>query len=97
MNIDATADQDEAAAFYRDLTDPNARAMVDFLREHAGERFEAREIMTALGFTKHSDVARAAYAVGEVARKHGLPRLWLEAQLGYTMSPETAEALLRAS
>jgi len=97
MNTIATSSPEAVAAFERDLTDPNARAMVDFLREHAGQRFEAREIMTALGFAQHRDVALAAYAVGEVARRHGLTRPWLEAQLGYMMAPETADLLQRAS
>jgi hypothetical protein len=81
-------------AFYRDVTEPNARALLDFLIDHPGERLEGRAIMTALGFAEHRDVALAAYAVGEVAGRHGVKRPWLEAQLGYTMSPETA-ALLR--
>lgn len=97
MNTYTAVDPADIAAFNHDLTDANARAMLDFLREHAGERFEAREIMTALGLGRHRDVALAAYAVGEVAGRHGLPRPWLEAQLGYTMAPETAEALRRAS
>ncbi|HUG16744.1 MAG TPA: hypothetical protein VMM78_17190 [Thermomicrobiales bacterium] len=92
-----TASPEAAIAFYDDLTDPNARAMVDFLRDRAGQRFEAREIMTALGFARHSDVARAAFAVGEAARQHGLTRPWNEAQLGYMMAPETADLLERAS
>lgn len=96
MNDRTLADQETQAAFDRDVTDPNARALLDFLIEHAGERHEAREIMTALGFAQHRDVALAAYAVGEVAGRHGLKRPWLEAQLGYTMSPETAAALRQA-
>lgn len=87
---------DDLAEFYRDVTDPNGRAVLDFLIDHPGERFEAREIMTALGFGQHRDVALAAYAVGEAAGRHGQKRPWLEAQLGYTMSPEVAEALRRA-
>lgn len=90
----SSASQGTLAAFYRNVTDPNARAVLDFLIDHPGERHEARTIMTALGFERHRDVALAAYAVGEIAGKHGQKRPWLEAQLGYTMSPETA-ALLR--
>lgn len=97
MNTFTTADQHEVAAFNRDVTDANARAMLDFLSEHAGQRFEAREIMTALGFGEHRNVALAAHAAGEIASRHGLTRPWNEAQLGYMMSPETAEALRRAS
>jgi hypothetical protein len=96
MDTFTTASPGAVAAFHRDLTDPNARAMVDFLREHAGQRFEAREIMAALGFSRHGDVARAAYEVGELARSHGLTRPWNEAQMGYMMPPETADALRRA-
>jgi hypothetical protein len=88
------ANQEQMTALYRDITDQNARAMLDFLIDHPGERFEARQIMEALDFAQHRDVALAAYAVGEVARTHGQQRPWLEAQLGYTMSPEVA-ALLR--
>jgi len=86
----------ETTAFYHDVTDMNARAMLDFLIDHPGQRFEARQIMEALGFAQHRDVGLAAYAVGEVANKHGQQRPWLEAQLGYTMSPEMAETLRRA-
>jgi len=81
------------AAFRSDVTDPNARALLDFLIDHAGERHEARQIMEALGFAQHRDVALAAHVVGHVAALHGLKRPWLEAQLGYTMSPEMAAAL----
>ena len=35
-------------------------------------------------------------SVGEVATRHGQNRPWLEAQLGYTMSPETAARLRQA-
>jgi hypothetical protein len=94
MDVRSTADQSDFAAFYRDITDPNARAMVDFLIDHPGERFEARQIMESLGFALHRDVGLAAYSVGQVAASHGQQRPWLEAQLGYTMSPEMA-ALLR--
>ena len=96
MNVRTSPDQAQLAAFYRDITDPNARAMLDFLIGHPGERFEARQIMEALDFAQHRDVGLAAYAVGEVARQHGQPRPWLEAQLGYTMSTEVAEVLRRA-
>jgi hypothetical protein len=96
MNVRTSADHVGLAAFYRDITDPNGRAMLDFLIDHPGERFEARQIMEALGFAQHRDVGLAAYAVGEVARKHGQPRPWLEAQLGYTMSPDVAGELRQA-
>jgi hypothetical protein len=92
----AVASHEELANFYRDVTNPNARAMLDFLIDHAGERFEARAIMEALEFAQHRDVALAAHAVGEVAAQHGIKRPWLEAQLGYTMSPEMAAALREA-
>lgn len=91
MNSISSLDSQQVVAFYREVTDPNGRAVLDFLIDHPGERFEARAIMTALGFDEHRDVALAAHAVGEVAKQHGQPRPWLEAQLGYTMSPEIAE------
>ena len=86
----------ETTAFYRDVTDTNARAMLDFLIDHPGQRFEARQIMEALGFAQHRDVGLAAYTVGEVATRHGQNRPWLEAQLGYTMSPDVAGELRQA-
>lgn len=96
MDEFASANQAVATAFYRDVTDPNGRAVLDFLIDHPGERHEARAIMTELGFAEHRDVALAAYAVGKVASQHRVKRPWLEAQLGYTMSPETADLLRRA-
>ena len=96
MDDPAFANLEAFAAFYHDVTDPDGRAVLDFLIDHPGDRFEARAIMTALGFERHRDVALAAYSVGDVASKHGVSRPWLEAQLGYTMSPETAERLRRA-
>ena len=95
-SMQTSADPPTLAAVYRDITDANARAMLDFLIDHPGERFEARQIMEALGFAEHRDVGLAAYAVGEVANRHGQRRPWLEAQLGYTMSPEMAAQLRRA-
>jgi hypothetical protein len=93
MNDITAASHAAAASFYAGVTDPNGRAVLDFLIDHPGQRFEARAIMEALGFAQHRDVALAAYAVGEVAGQHGLKRPWLEAQVGYTMSPEAATLL----
>lgn len=92
----ASANQDQLTTFYRDVTDPQGRAVLDFLIDHPGERFEARAIMETLGFAQHRDVALAAYAVGEAATMHGMKRPWLEAQLGYTMSMEMATRLREA-
>jgi hypothetical protein len=96
MNDITTAGRETAHAFYTSVTDPNGRAVLDFLIDHPGKRFEARTIMESLGFAQHRDVALAAYAVGQVAERHGVGRPWLEAQLGYTMSPETAAVLREA-
>jgi hypothetical protein len=96
MNQLASANDEQLTAFYHDITDANARAMVDFLINRPGQRFEARQIMETLGFAQHRDVGLAAYSVGEVATRHGQNRPWLEAQLGYTMSPETAGRLRQA-
>lgn len=96
MGEPATNDKEAMTSLYRGVTDADARAMLDFLIDHAGERFEARQIMESLGFARHRDVALAAYAIGEVAGQHGLKRPWLEAQLGYTMPAKTAEMLRMA-
>jgi hypothetical protein len=96
MDAHTSADGTALAAVYREATDPAARALLDFLIDHPGQRFEARQIMESLNFAQHRDVALAAHAVGEIAGRHGLERPWLEAQLGYTMSEEVAEALRTA-
>lgn len=96
MDEFTSTNQETVSAFYRDVTDTNARALLDFLIDHPGERFDARAIMTALNFAQHRDVALAAYAVGEVAGQHGGKRPWLEAQLGYQMSPDVAALLQQA-
>ena len=95
MSQDTSANHEQLAAIYHDITDTNARAMLDFLIDHPGQRFEARQIMETLGFAQHRDVGLAAYAVGEVATRHGQNRPWLEAQLGYSMSPDVASMLRR--
>jgi hypothetical protein len=96
MDAHTSADGTALAAVYRETTDQSARALLDFLIDHPDQRFEARQIMESLDFAQHRDVALAAYAVGEVADRHGLKRPWLEAQLGYTMSADVAAALREA-
>ena len=87
-------DLDLASRFYRAIDDPAARAVLDFLIDHADERVEGYAIADTLGLPRHHDVARATYTYGEVARSLGKTRPWQEAQMGYLMPAEQV-ALLR--
>lgn len=85
-----------ATAFYRDVTDPTARSILDFLIDHPEERFNGRSIVEHLGLERHSDVARSTYLMGQIAAEHGIGRPWTEGQLGYLMPEQQAEALRQA-
>lgn len=85
-----------ATAFYRDVTDPTAMAILDFLIDHPDERVNGRAIVEHLGLARHSDVARSTYLMGQIAADHGAGRPWTEGQLGYLMPGERAEILRQA-
>ncbi len=89
-------DEAGALAFYRAVDDPAARVVLDFLIDRPGQRADGAAIAKALGLPRNTDVARAAYAMGEIAGGLGHGRPWTEAQLGYAM-PEEQAALLRAA
>ena len=89
-------DLDVATAFYRAIGDPKARAVLDFLVDHPGQRFDGAAIAAHLGFERHRDVARSTYGLGEAAAALGRRRPWHEAQLGYSMAPELAALFVRA-
>jgi hypothetical protein len=85
---------DLATTFYDGVSEPNARAVLDFLIDHPDARFDGAAIASALGLAQHRAVARATFAYGEVARAQHRNRPWQEAQLGYLM-PGAQAALLR--
>lgn len=89
-------DPARALAFYRAIEDPTARAVLDFLIDRPGQRFDGAAIARALGLPRTRDVARATYAMGEIAATLGHGRPWTEAQLGYAMPEEQAALFRRA-
>jgi hypothetical protein len=89
-------DLELAAAFYRDVADPTARRVFDFLIDHPEQRHDGTAIVDGLGLARHSDVARATYALGEAAAALGRRRPWREGQQGYTMPADKAELFREA-
>jgi hypothetical protein len=85
-----------AVTFYRSVADANARALLDFLIDHPDERFDGAALARQLGFARHRDVARATYALGQLAADLGRRRPWREGQLGYLMDAAQADLLRRA-
>lgn len=96
MTAHGPDDHAGALAFYRAVEDPAARAVLDFLIDHPGQRHDGAAIARSLGLPRNTDVARATYAMGEIAAALGHGRPWTEAQLGYAMEEEQA-ARLRAA
>ena len=89
-------DLEVAVAFYRGITDPTAKAVLDFFIDHPGQRFDGAAVAKRLRFERHRDVARSTFLLGEAAAALGRKRPWQEAQLGYLMPPEQAALLARA-
>jgi hypothetical protein len=92
----APDDLEAAVAFDHGVTDPTARAILDYLIAHPDERFDGAALVRALGLTEHKSVARATYAMGQVAAGLERKRPWGEAQMGYLMPGPMAQ-LFRAS
>lgn len=89
-------DAELAIGFYRAIGDPTARAVLDFLVDHPEERFDGAALVRALGLDRHRAVARATFALGELAAERGRRRPWREGQLGYLMPAAQADLLRRA-
>ncbi len=87
---------DQARAFYQQVREATARAILDHLIDHPDERFEGADLVKELGLDEHSDVARATYRMGLIAAELHLDRPWNEAQRGYLMSGKQAELLRQA-
>ena len=92
----AQDDLDLAVAFYQSIGDPTARAVLDFLVDHAEQRFDGAAIVRHLGLDRHRDVARATFRLGALAASLQRARPWTESQLGYLMPCAQAELLRRA-
>jgi hypothetical protein len=91
-----TGDLEVAAAFYRSIADHVARNVLDYLIDHPDSRHDGAAIVSNLGLARHSDVARATFALGEAAAALGRRRPWREGQMGYTMPADMAELLRQA-
>lgn len=89
-------DLDTATAFYRAISDPNGKAVLDFLIDHPGDPFDGAALVKQLGLAEHRDVARATFALGEAAAALGRKRPWTEAQRGYALSEAQAELFRQA-
>ncbi len=85
-----------AASLYAATPDGDARLFLDYLIDHPGIRIWSEAMQQDLGFAEHKQIALAAWTVGKEAAKLGIARPWNEAQLGYTMSEETASLLAAA-
>lgn len=85
-----------ATAFYRSISDDNARRLLDFLIDHPEQQRTAGDLQQELGFAEHRDVARATYLLGNLAAEHGRARPWGEGQSGYVMPPDMSSLFLRA-
>ena len=89
-------DGEAAAALYRSVTDPTAKAILDYLIDHPDERVNGAALVRALGLPEHRVVARAAYSMGQTAAALVPTRPWTEAQQGYLMPAPVAELFRRA-
>lgn len=85
-----------ATEFYGLVEPGQPRELLDFLIDHPDQRFDSETLQTALQFSRHKDVALAAWSVGESAAALGLARPWTEGQLGYLMTADTATLMARA-
>lgn len=84
-------DRESAAQFYDAVTEPTAKAILDYLIDHPDERLDGAAIVRALGLPEHRAVARATYAMGQIAAAQDNHRPWGEAQQGYLMPAPVAD------
>lgn len=84
------ADTDVAKAMYDAQATQISRQFLDLLIDHPGETFDSEMVQQRLGLEDHRDVARTAYALGEIAAAQERKRPWSEGQRGYAMSAEIA-------
>jgi hypothetical protein len=92
----APDDRDAVIAFDRAVTDPTARAVLDYLIAHPDQRFNGAALVKALNLSEHKAVARATYAMGQIAAGLDRSRPWGEAQMGYQMAGPIAALFLEA-
>jgi hypothetical protein len=84
-------DLEAALAFDRGVTDPTARAVLDYLIEHPDERLNGATLAEALALPDNKLVARSTYLMGQIAGGLDRKRPWQEAQQGYLMPGPIAE------
>jgi hypothetical protein len=87
----APDDLEAALAFDRGVTDPTARAVLDYLIDHPDERLNGATIAKALALPDNRLVARSTYLMGQMAASLDRNRPWGEAQQGYLMTAPIAE------
>jgi F420-dependent oxidoreductase-like protein len=91
-----TVDDAAVARAYAAIRDGAPRQLLDFLIDHADERFDSAALMKRLELRRHDEVARGFAALAADLAEHGLARPWNEAQAGYLLAAQHAAVLARA-
>jgi F420-dependent oxidoreductase-like protein len=91
-----TLDEADVTRAYAAVRDGTPRRLLDFLIDHADERFDGATLMRHLELRRHDEVARGFAALAADLGEQGLARPWNEAQAGYLLPPQHAAALARA-
>jgi F420-dependent oxidoreductase-like protein len=86
----------DVARAYAAVRNGTPRRLLDFLIDHADERFDGAALMRQLELSRHDEVARGFAALAADLAEHGLARPWNEAQAGYLLAPQQAAVLARA-
>ncbi len=94
-DLTAVAEVD-AARVYAAVRDGTPRRLLDFLIDHADERFDSAALMRQLQLRRHDEVAKGFAALAADLAEHGLARPWSEAQDGYMLAAPSAAVLARA-
>ena len=95
QNLTAVDEADVARA-YAAVRDGTPRRLLNFLIDHADERFDGAALMRQLKLSPHDEVARGFAALAADLAEHGLARPWNEAQAGYLLPVQPAAVLARA-
>src|SRR5918995_1628720 len=94
---DLTAvDEADVLRAYAAVRDGTPRRLLNFLIDHADERFDGAALMRQLKLSRHEEVARGFTALAADLAEHGLARPWNEAQAGYLLPAQQAAVLAGA-
>jgi F420-dependent oxidoreductase-like protein len=94
---DLTAvDEADVLRAYAAVRDGTPRRLLNFLIDHADERFDGAALMRQLKLSRHDEVARGFAALAADLAEHDLARPWNEAQAGYMLTSQSAAVLARA-